>query len=53
MYTISEFGLKTGVSTITLRFMKIWTSLSKERNSNGHRLYGLSELAILQQIKSL
>ncbi|WP_235792620.1 MerR family transcriptional regulator [Virgibacillus salidurans] len=54
MYTISEFGMKTGISTRTLRFYEeIELLYPSERNTSGHRLYGLSELATLQQIQSL
>lgn len=54
MYTISEFGMKTGISTRTLRFYEeIGLLYPSDRNTSGHRLYGLSALATLQQIQSL
>lgn len=54
MYTIGEFGAKTGISTRTLRFYEeIGILYPSKRNASGHRVYGLEELAILQRIQSL
>lgn len=54
MYTIGEFGAKTGFSTRTLRFYEeLGILYPSKRNESGHRLYGLEELAILQRIQSL
>ncbi|GAF66773.1 putative transcriptional regulator [Bacillus sp. TS-2] len=54
MYTIGEFGAKTGLSSRTLRFYEeLGILYPKQRNQNGHRLYGLEELATLQRIQSL
>ncbi|KGA98357.1 MerR family transcriptional regulator [Alkalihalobacillus alcalophilus ATCC 27647 = CGMCC 1.3604] len=53
-YTISEFGRKTGITVRTLRFYEeIGLLIPTEQNQTGHRLYGLVELAKLQQIQSL
>ncbi|WP_152655225.1 MerR family transcriptional regulator [Oceanobacillus sp. CFH 90083] len=54
MYTIGEFGAKTGFSTRTLRFYEeLGILYPSKRTESGHRLYGLEELAILQRIQSL
>ncbi|GGP06900.1 MerR family transcriptional regulator [Oceanobacillus neutriphilus] len=54
MYTIGEFGAKTGFSTRTLRFYEeLGILYPGKRNESGHRLYGLEELATLQRIQSL
>lgn len=54
MYTIGEFGRKTGISTRTLRFYEeLGILYPSARNESGHRLYGLDELAKLQRIQSL
>ncbi|MGX8792946.1 MerR family transcriptional regulator [Oceanobacillus sp. M60] len=54
MYTIGEFGAKTGFSTRTLRFYEeLGILYPSKRNESGHRLYGLEELAALQRIQSL
>ncbi|WP_368655112.1 MerR family transcriptional regulator [Ornithinibacillus sp. 4-3] len=54
MYTIGEFGAKTGFSTRTLRFYEeLGILYPSKRNESGHRLYGLEELATLQRIQSL
>lgn len=53
-FTISEFGKQARVSVRTLRFYEeIGLLVSMRKNSSGHRLYGLVELAKLQQIQSL
>jgi len=53
-FTISEFGKKARVSVRTLRFYEeIGLLVPVRKNSSGHRLYGLAELAKLQQIQSL
>ncbi|MDM8098750.1 MULTISPECIES: MerR family transcriptional regulator [Oceanobacillus] len=54
MYTIGEFGAKTGFSTRTLRFYEeLGILYPSKRNESGHRLYSLEELTILQRIQSL
>lgn len=54
MFTISEFGKRARISVRTLRFYEeLGLLVPTERNSSGHRLYGLKELAKLQQIQSL
>lgn len=53
-FTISEFGKQARVSVRTLGFYEEKGLLVPVRkNSSGHRLYGLAELAKLQQIQSL
>lgn len=53
-FMISEFGKRARVSVRTLRFYEeIGILVPMQRNSFGHRLYGLTELAKLQQIQSL
>lgn len=53
-YTISEFGKHARVSVRTLRFYEeLGILVPGQRNRSGHRLYGLTELAKLQQIQSL
>lgn len=51
--TISEFGKQARVSVRTLRFYEeISLLVPVQKNNSGHRLYGLTELAKLQQIQS-
>ncbi|PWA06011.1 MerR family transcriptional regulator [Pueribacillus theae] len=53
-FTISEFGSRARITVRTLRFYEESGLLvPKQKNSSGHRLYGLAELAKLQQIQSL
>ncbi|MFO1446083.1 MerR family transcriptional regulator [Bacillus sp. Bva_UNVM-123] len=53
-FTISEFGRRARKTVRTLRFYEELGLLSPtQQNSSGHRLYGLAELAKLQQIQSL
>src|SRR5690625_4307161 len=53
-FTISEFGKQARVSVRTLRYYEeIGLLVPMRKNSSGHRLYGLIELAKLQQIQSL
>ncbi|MFB4160417.1 MerR family transcriptional regulator [Geomicrobium sp. JSM 1781026] len=54
MYSIREFSKRTGVSARTLRFYEeLEVLLPEKRNASGHRVYGLQQLAELQQIQSL
>lgn len=54
MYTITEFSTKTGVSNRTLRFYEeLGLLMPKDRNTSGHRIYGMDELSRLQFIQSL
>lgn len=53
-FTISEFGSRARVTVRTLRFYEeLGLLVPSQKNSSGHRLYGLEELAKLQQIQSL
>lgn len=53
-FAISEFGRRARITVRTLRFYEELGLLSPaQQNSSGHRLYGLAELAKLQQIQSL
>lgn len=53
-FTISEFGKRARITVRTLRFYEeIGVLKPTQQNSSGHRLYGLTELAKLQQIQSL
>ncbi|PMC33762.1 MerR family transcriptional regulator [Bacillus sp. UMB0899] len=53
-FTISEFGKRARITVRTLRFYEEIGLLNPtQQNSSGHRLYGLTELAKLQQIQSL
>ncbi len=54
VYTISEFGQKARITVRTLRFYEeLGLIIPAQKNSAGHRLYGLEELAKLQLIQSL
>lgn len=53
-FTIGEFGRRARITVRTLRFYEeLELLISPRQNSAGHRLYGLAELAKLQQIQSL
>lgn len=53
-YTIGEFGRRARITVRTLRFYEEIGILKAERqNESGHRLYGMEELARLQQIQAL
>ncbi|WP_246516523.1 MerR family transcriptional regulator [Salicibibacter cibarius] len=53
-FTIGEFGRRAGVTVRTLRFYEEFGLLiPTQQNTSGHRMYGLAELAKLQQIQSL
>lgn len=53
-FTISEFGRKARITVRTLRFYEELGLLVPDKaNNSGHRLYGMTELAKLQQIQSL
>lgn len=53
-FTISEFGKRARITVRTLRFYEeLGLLVPAQQNSSGHRLYGLAELAKLQQIQSL
>lgn len=53
-FTISQFGNRAGITIRTLRFYEeLGLLVPSQQNSSGHRLYGLEELAQLQQIQSL
>ncbi|RWR09296.1 MerR family transcriptional regulator [Siminovitchia fortis] len=54
MFTIGEFGRRARITVRTLRFYEeLGLLVPSRKNSSGHRLYGLAELAKLQQIQSL
>ncbi|MFE8699688.1 MerR family transcriptional regulator [Cytobacillus sp. FJAT-54145] len=54
VFTIGEFGKRARITVRTLRFYEQLGLLTPtEQNSSGHKLYGLKELAKLQQIQSL
>ncbi|PAE21070.1 MerR family transcriptional regulator [Bacillus sp. 7504-2] len=54
LYTISEFGQKARITVRTLRFYEeLELLIPSQKNSAGHRLYGLEELTKLQLIQSL
>ncbi|WP_010277724.1 MerR family transcriptional regulator [Paenibacillus senegalensis] len=53
-FTIGEFGRKARITVRTLRFYEeIGLLKASKQNESGHRLYGMSELAKLQQIQAL
>lgn len=53
-FIISEFSKRARVSVRTLRYYEeIGLIVPTDKNSSGHRLYGLAELAKLQHIQSL
>lgn len=53
-FSISEFSKQARITVRTLRFYEeLGLLVPTERNESGHRLYGLNELAKLQQIQSL
>lgn len=53
-FTISEFSKRARITVRTLRFYEeLGLLVPTEQNSSGYRLYGLKELAKLQQIQSL
>ena len=53
-FTISEFGNRARITVRTLRFYEeLGLLIPTQKNNSGHRLYGLAELAKLQQIQSL
>lgn len=53
-FTSGEFGKRARITVRTLRFYEeLGLLIPSQRNSSGHRLYGLEELAKLQQIQSL
>ncbi len=53
-FTISEFGQRARITVRTLRFYEeLGLLVPAQQNSSGHRLYGLTELAKLQQIQAL
>lgn len=54
LFTISEFSRRARITVRTLRFYEeIGLLIPAQKNASGHRLYGLTELAKLQQIQSL
>lgn len=54
VFTISEFGRRARITVRTLRFYEeLELLVPTQKNNAGHRLYGLTELAKLQQIQSL
>jgi len=54
VFTISEFGKRARITVRTLRFYEeLGLLVATQKNKAGHRLYGLAELAKLQQIQSL
>ncbi|MFC4402998.1 MerR family transcriptional regulator [Gracilibacillus xinjiangensis] len=54
VFTISEFGKRAKITVRTLRFYEeLGLLVPEQKNSSGHRLYGLAELVKLQQIQSL
>lgn len=53
-FTISEFSKRARITVRTLRFYEeLELLVPTQKNNAGHRLYGLTELAKLQQIQSL
>lgn len=53
-FTIGEFAKKARVTVRTLRFyQELGLLVPTKQNETGHRLYGLDELAKLQQIQAL
>lgn len=53
-FTIGEFGERAKITIRTLRYYEeLGLLVPVQKNSSGHRLYGLAELAKLQQIQSL
>ncbi|WP_247105776.1 MerR family transcriptional regulator [Halalkalibacter sp. APA_J-10(15)] len=53
-FTISEFGRRARITVRTLRFYEeLGLLVPTKQNHSGHRLYGMEELARLQQIQSL
>ncbi|WP_062049700.1 MerR family transcriptional regulator [Bacillus sp. JCM 19034] len=53
-FTISEFGRRARITVRTLRFYEeLGLLVPSRQNHLGHRIYGLGELAKLQQIQSL
>lgn len=53
-FSISEFSKQARITVRTLRFYEeLGLLIPTEHNNAGHRLYGLTELAKLQQIQSL
>ncbi|KMK75877.1 MerR family transcriptional regulator [Alkalihalobacillus pseudalcaliphilus] len=54
LFTISQFGRKTGMTVRTLRFYEeIGVLIPTEYNKAGHRLYSMADLVRLQQIQAL
>ena len=54
LFTISQFGRKTGMTVRTLRFYEeIGVLIPTEYNKAGHRLYSMAALVRLQQIQAL
>lgn len=54
LFTINEFSKRARITVRTLRFYEeLGLLVPTEQNSSGYRLYGLKELAKLQQIQSL
>lgn len=54
LFTIGEFGKRARITVRTLRFYEeVGLLVPTQKNSAGHRLYGLEELAKLQQIQAL
>ncbi|MCG5104096.1 MerR family transcriptional regulator [Oceanobacillus alkalisoli] len=53
-FSIREFSKRARITVRTLRFYEeLGLLVPTERNESGHRLYGLNELAKLQQIQSM